>query len=314
MAVVYDKTTFKLKSTTTPNYSLLKNDCIGCHFGTNDGTNKTPYVLSSAEPNYGTTGTGGTTTTLAGGNFYWVGNGNDSMGHNVVNITTQVSRIPPGGSVAISQLGCAGLSGCHGDRTQSDQVRAMRQTHHPLITNADINGSSPDRSYRFLNGIVGYEDSDWEFRPTTSAHNQYKGEDRASEVTNPTDTISHFCAICHGNFHNGSGKISSTMRSPWLRHPTDFDFSNLSAGAEALSYDGDSGTGGNQYDVVVPLASSSVASVKTNVFFSDDTIITCITCHRAHGTPFYKMLRWNYASATLSTALDGCVRCHTSKN
>ncbi|NOZ26181.1 MAG: cytochrome c3 family protein, partial [Nitrospirae bacterium] len=42
--------------------------------------------------------------------------------------------------------------------------------------------------------------------------------------------------------------------------------------------------------------------------------VICLSCHRAHGSPYFKMLRWDYRSTTLATALSGCNACHTSKN
>ncbi|MCK4838726.1 MAG: hypothetical protein KAS94_07960, partial [Desulfobulbaceae bacterium] len=42
-------------------------------------------------------------------------------------------------------------------------------------------------------------------------------------------------------------------------------------------------------------------------------IITCITCHRAHGSPYDYSLRWNYKAWPGATA-GGCYDCHTVKN
>jgi predicted CXXCH cytochrome family protein len=75
-----------------------------------------------------------------------------------------------------------------------------------------------------------------------------------------------------------------------------------------------SGTGtNNAYSVITPVASSSVGSVLsvvTPATTNDDTIITCVSCHRAHGTPYYKLMRWDYANG-----IGGyCTNCHTSKS
>jgi predicted CXXCH cytochrome family protein len=63
--------------------------------------------------------------------------------------------------------------------------------------------------------------------------------------------------------------------------------------------------------VVTPVGSSDVSSVKSTVAFNDDSIVTCISCHRAHGTPYYKMVRWDYAG---SAGGGFCANCHTSKD
>jgi predicted CXXCH cytochrome family protein len=47
-----------------------------------------------------------------------------------------------------------------------------------------------------------------------------------------------------------------------------------------------------------------------NISTAGDAIVTCISCHRAHGSPYYKLLRWDYAGS-IST---GCAYCHTSKD
>ena len=220
----------------TPNAALLRGNCLACHTGTNAGaTDKPPYVYSLSDP---------TGYTLAGGNFWWCVNGGgggvgDTVaggGHNVDLLGAPpspftVAPLPPGFQVSVTlpnggigpdswpsgqPLTCAGVYGCHGDRTVSGNLAAISGAHHNDAT-GEIDGSTTGAttvggSYRFLLGIYGYEDSNWELSPTYSAHNEYYGYDRNSETTNVTDkhTISYFCAECHGNFHNGSGNISSS--------------------------------------------------------------------------------------------------------
>lgn len=306
---------------TDPRGGLLKKNCTACHMGLNTGANTTPYVFSIAPdiPTYGVTGTENTTNTSAGGSFYWVAT-DPATGHNVQDVAAQdptLGIMAPGAPAGynLTQLRCAGPNGCHGDRSTGGEIPAMYKTHHPIVTNANIDGTTPAKSFRFLNGVVGIEDSDWEYRPTADAHNQYKGEDRynGTETTDSAGTISHFCAICHPKFHSGSGNISSTMKSPWLRHPTDIDIFSRLGGTEYVNYDGDAGVAGNQYDPAVPLASSTLTTVQSTVS-ANNSIITCVTCHRAHGSPYYKAMRWNYRDANLTVALKGCVRCHTTKN
>jgi predicted CXXCH cytochrome family protein len=43
-------------------------------------------------------------------------------------------------------------------------------------------------------------------------------------------------------------------------------------------------------------------------------VIMCLSCHRAHGSPYYKMMRWDYTSTNLLDVLSGCIVCHTSKS
>lgn len=306
---------------TGPNAALLVNDCVGCHSGSNDGINKTPYVFSNTAPIYENAGTEG--DCLAGGNFYWVTQANgDTAAHNVAGIAivdNNPNMYPPpgfdvsytdyegnavGGGIwaAGQQVTCAGTYGCHGHHNIDNSLKAISGGHHD--DNSTIDGSSVGKSYRFLIGIKGLEDPDWEYRPNSSEHNQYYGVDRSAVPDK--QTISYLCGECHGDFHTISGAGGS---SPWLRHPTDFDMGNTGTSSEYRDYPGDSS---HTYSVVAPVATTDVSSVVSSVTFADDTIVTCISCHRAHGTPYFKLMRWDYKNWPGET--NGCNVCHTEKD
>ncbi len=306
-----------------PYRALLVNDCIGCHTGKNTATTRTPYILTTgSEIKYGTTGTESETNTLAAGNFWWVydgnttGNRSDAKGHNVVGIALEdqtLHNTPPGGSNLNHRLTCAGTYGCHGDRTIVDTLGAMMGAHH--ADDSTLDGTTVGKSYRFLKGVVGLEDPDWEYRPKNNEHNQYKGVDRTDEGNLDPTTISYLCAECHGDFHTGNDISSGSWGSPWLRHPTDYDMGNTPSGSEYRNYPGPYDQQGT-YSVVAPVASEDVTQVISTVTFSKDTIITCVTCHRAHGSPYWKLLRWNYFGWPTNNEDDvnGCMACHSAKN
>ncbi len=296
--------------------ALLNNSCYGCHTG-NNSTGSMPYVLSlSAAPNYdGVAGVGlGTGTesghdTLAGGNFYWVSQGQDYHGHNVAGFSAQTTRTPPGGTTSFTTLTCAGTTGCHGDSVIASEAMAIEGGHHNNNTTS-LDGLTPASSYRFLLGIVGIEDPDWELTVSSTDHNQYKGTVRTSD-TDTTDSISHLCARCHGTFHNGTGTAGVadvTFASPWIRHPVDIDMNGLS---EVAGYGGTL----HDYDVKAPVGSDNMAlGVQATVYDNtNDAIITCLSCHRAHGSPYDADLRWDYA-AWPGGGYYGCGECHTLKN
>jgi len=307
---------------TAPNETLLRYGCVACHTGTNDGNNNIPYVNKTTPPTYGTDGTSG--ETLAGGNFYWVaaaGGASDPKGHNVAsdglaNQDVILGNTPPGGTGALAgQLTCAGTTGCHGDRTQGSDFGAMSGTHH--ADDSVIDGSTVVRSYRFLNGVLGLEDPKWEYQPTTALHNQYKGVDRAADTDMAVGSISNLCGQCHNDFHNGNGNVGGTapttgpFASPWVRHPTDFDMGHTDPTSEYRGYGG----GTNAYVLAAPVASVDVSAVLATVTFNNDTIVTCISCHRAHGTPYDDLLRWDYSSISAGGGgSGGCFECHTTKN
>ena len=300
---------------------LLRGDCISCHTGTNDGSNVVPYVYSTTAPTYGADGTTG--NTLAGGNFYWVANGDDTAGHNVgtdgfISQDATLGTVPPGGTDMGTPVGCAGTTGCHGDPTINGTYPSIKGAHHG--DDSVIDGSTVAKSYRFLKGVLGNEDSDWEYQPTATAHNQYYGIDRADDTTNDGSTISGLCARCHPDFHHRGGTnqdpnagvsyYTGQFSSPWMRHPTDFDMGNTAAGSEYRGYGGT----GNAYVVAAPVASSDVSTVLSSVTFNDDTIVTCVSCHRAHGTKYPDLLRWDYSQITAGGGgSGGCFECHTTK-
>lgn len=287
--------------------------CSVCHTGSNDATDgikDMPFVTDLALPTYGP-GAGGT---LAGGSFYWVAGGFDLKGHNVAGVgATQVlGRLPPGGSTTFDSLTCSGTNGCHGNRSEPSQVKAILGSHHaPEVA---VDGLSVATSYRLLDEATGVEDNDWEYSLAASDHNQYKGNARGADTDLDNSTISHLCATCHGKFHSGSDPdgISNEVpiASPWIRHPVDFDMGGI--GGEYLAY----GPGG-AYNVLTPLADNIATSVLSNVNLvaaNNDAIITCITCHRAHGSPYDYSLRWDYKSWPGGDNNGGCYHCHTVKN
>ena len=317
VARVLNKDGWSMEVTSTPNEALLNTNCIGCHQGNNDG-GITPYVLYPSGPIYGNTGTESETTTLAGGNFYWVCNGQEATGHNVSGITISDIRFgntPPGGEALSGQLTCAGTNGCHGDRAISNETEAMLKSHHANDMTKWKDGSTLANSFRFLYSVQGFEDQQYEYRPTYNRHNKYYGIDRTLETQNDDSTISSLCAKCHGDFHQGSGKIASgTFGSGvWLRHPTDFDMGSATTSDEYANYNGG---GADNYSVISPVGTTSKTEEvnRTVLATNGDAIVMCLSCHRAHGTPYQAILRWDYKAWPGPGGYNGCAVCHTTKD
>jgi len=330
----------QLTTDSNPQDQLLKASCIACHTGSSGATNThdAPIVLHTSNP----TGQGAGKT-LAGGDFYWVADGlgdADSKGHNVAGISGEdaaISYTPPGldlnatpgalsdgtiGSTwdSTNQLTCAGTNGCHGKHSVADPDSAISGAHHSntdgtstVATVADTVGNS----YRFLGGIKGLEDSEWNWNETNAKHNEYYGVD-GSIITDygNKDTISYSCAQCHGNFHNDAGTGTS---SPWIRHPTDIVLPDATTNKEYQYYNPDDS---NLYSVEAPVArgivpaTGSSSTVTTGGKGADGAIVMCLSCHRAHGSPEPDILRWTYNGMTagIGTSDTGCFTCHTTKN
>jgi hypothetical protein len=317
----------------TPQQYLLKGDCIACHAGSIGMTNSfgAPIVIHTTAP----TGQGAGKT-LAGGDFYWVATGlgaTNSKGHNVSGLAAQEAspmNAPPGfdsgattgfafgtvGSTWTNQLTCAGTYGCHG---QHDST-GIKGAHHGNIGGTATQAgpsSAPTTvgsSYRFLGGIRGLEQSQWNWNETASSHNEYFGvdspnnRDQASTTYANKDTISFSCAECHGFFHSRIDD-NATGASPWFRHPTDIV---LKGSGEYLNY--------TAYSTEAPVARGSVktssgSTVTPGLATGDNSaIVMCLSCHRAHGSPYFKMIRWDYKGWPASGGTNGCNVCHTSKN
>jgi hypothetical protein len=306
-----------------PFANLLKTDCLGCHSSAGAetivdmGGVRTPIVFNLTEPTYPPDGSA--SSTLAGGNFHWLLTSGDAYGHNVYGITGVDSRFPmtqaPGGEPVTGD--CVD---CHGTlaSTKSGCEGCHVPFHHDHGTSA-VTGQEMGW-YRFLGsvmqrdgqvgpppeGVVGIEDPDWEQSPLANQHNTYQGKPGPFTSYLESGAIDQKCAGCHKLFHS-----QTVANSTWIRHPIDV----------AIPDSGEF-TGLTTYDPLVPVARQNVSAQDANfsvVNRGSDTV-SCISCHRAHGSPYPAMLRWAYRdwpgtdSHTQQPAVNGCAVCHTSKS
>ncbi len=314
---------------TNPFPALTKGDCIFCH-SDKSGISNVPIVVSSSEPTYifGTTD-----NVTAGGDFWWVatwGNNSDSKGHDVKGIALESYKEPPGWDSSYdsrrsdadwgsNQLTCSGKYGCHGNPSEVNPVKAILGAHHGH-NSTSCDGSTLAKSYRFLLGIKGTEDPDWEKDWSASDHNGYYAVDLYNQSVNRpgsnSGSINYLCGECHGKFHWETA--NNTYASPWLRHPTDIDMNNVS-NKEYGNYPGlFNGTVGGvkNYFPEVPVGNKDGAVLSQVLTGSgaDDAIVLCVSCHRAHATPYDSILRWDYKRwPGISDNQNGCLACHTTK-
>ena len=153
----------------------------------------------------------------------------------------------------------------------------------------------------FDNYVDGIESPDWEQNPSLTNHNVYKG------TANPDDydwggalpglsevhTISAFCSGCHENFHGDMGSSS-----PWIRHPNDI---LLPTTGDYAAYDPTV-----NYSNEVPVAYTDPTTPTRAT-----AVVMCLSCHRAHGSPYPDMLRFDYDGMLTG---EGCFVCHTTKD
>lgn len=307
-----------------PSANLLSDDCVGCHSRTDGvtietvGSTRIPIVYNQSLP----------TNPLAGGNFYWIAHdGGDAYGHNVYGISGVDGDLStaPG-----SQVTGAGCTNCHSTLSSSDPANGCKGCHVPRhhADDSDVVVSSSGGWYRFLgdnpgmipltpNGVIGIEEEDWEQSPTNNNHNVYQGTTTLygkSKATS-TNSIGEFCAGCHGDFHHDMNESQpASTAGAWIRHPSDVVIPNSGEYADAF------GLPDRDYNPLVPVAKST-ALVSGDENFASVTIasdvVTCISCHRPHGSPYPDMLRWDYSNdcdAGTANAACGCFSCHTAKD
>ena len=323
---------------TGPYPALVRGDCLGCH-GLGTSSNIDP--VTGAPQVFHTNA-----TDLAGGNFAYItgakGSGaSDAKGHNVVDLgnTDDVLNGPPGPfngfghdqAVTNMNLTCAGENGCHGKRAPfsgNSNLLGLRGAHHNDVEGKCDVADKDYNSYRFLWGVKGFENNGtykWQNHDADN-HNEYFGATSPPVYTSsncatvchgtesvqaPQNTMSGFCATCHGNFHTLSGGgygseagIGDDNVSPFQRHPTDVV---LPGSGEYAAY--------TSYSVEAPVARQSVASSISNTVNPGSDIVMCISCHKAHASDYPDMLRWDYNTIVVGGGgSGGCFTCHTTKN
>lgn len=289
-----------------PNDNLTKFACLGCHSGSIGAAPNIFGELAAAR--------------TAGGTF----NDNiidaDSKAHNVVDLNDagmltvgleSTITATPGNSVNSlitldpDELNCAGATGCHGDHDVGNTTsgEGIKGYHH----------NAPTKGYRFLETnegtptiINGKGSSTWELGGATTAnHNVYDGD--------TDDSISVLCQQCHGGFH-GSAQTGSS--SPFQRHPTDEE-------AVIANIDGTGFTVDNTIINETPFGFTNAqvtGMVTTDIttgtaYESANGKAICVSCHRAHGSDYSDLLRFDYSSMSAgdSTNDGGCETCHTAQ-
>jgi predicted CXXCH cytochrome family protein len=302
--------------------------CITCH---SSDTSSTTYALdlggmgqTVTVPVVVYTGAQEPTSYLAGGNFWWVkegSGGDDTKGHNVFpgEPDDNLSFAPFKATVGCGDNSChmnlhgevSGTAPCFNGRQgctkchmmPTDIMEGVQGFHHAddsnLVVGSDSNDS--DKFFRFLKGhfstsavafgVCGIEDEDWEGTSDSTDHNEYLGysgsKNAAGGLTSLGHTMTGFCCGCHGHKHISSPYAEG---GDWIRHPsgalpvdasyTVYNPQNPVSRPDLSGYDGPSDT----------------------VEVTD--MVMCLSCHRAHGSPYPKMLRWE--------TVGGCDDCHIS--
>lgn len=315
-----------------PNNNLMtalngaSDPCVGCHSSSSastwkDSVTNAPIVWNQSEPTFNSQ------KGLAGGNFYWVGAGDSTKGHNVYGIAASDGNLSqaPGMNTGACAGSChttlavapssdnsnrGGCRGCHVftyHHVDNDVYRFLKG--HGTSVSLPISAARKVIA-SYADYVQGVEDDDWE-QETAIDHNWYKGtassySSGGSGLTN-RKTMTSFCSGCHSVFHgpedSGDGMGSA---SPWIRHPTDIA---LPTTGEYNSYNPET-----SYNAEAP-----VAWTNPSVPARAGAVVMCLSCHRPHGSEQPDMLRWAYSNMDVGTsdpakAGHGCFVCHTQKD
>ncbi len=317
-----------------PGYHLVNIKCIACHSSTDGSPTKVlgdsivPIVYNTVEPG----------TMTAGGNFYYVQYKGDEYGHNVITVDKQLNHAPGASETGVT----CGFAGCHASLASIRLGPGPYWVFNPITGNGCIGCHVPrhhapdpepggivkeeNGCYRFLGRpawvfdipphssrpcVQGIEDSDWEITVSPNDHNEYRDTDKpfapyAPGHTNPQG-ISDFCAGCHRDYHSWDSLNPDRNRDSngnWLRHPAgDTEIPNR---GEYSSY--------TVYNPQAPVSRPNLSTVSSTVTPGTDRVM-CLSCHRAHGSPYPDMLRWDYNEmiAGDNSKTGGCFTCHTQK-
>lgn len=171
--------------------------------------------------------------------------------------------VAPGGTYPSSALGCTSCHNPHGNA----HFRLLYGAGHVEAGNYNFANPAPNALGVSLNGSTG---------ESATNHTAYRGG------------MSLWCANCHGNFHDGNGAL--------LKHP-----SGVAMGASiAQTYGLYNGTanqsGGIPTASYIPAvafedAAMTIASTAGPTATSQ---VSCVTCHRAHGTSGPSIGRWDF--------------------
>lgn len=240
--------------------------------------------------------------------------------------------VPPGGNggsteAAVTIAGyftCANCHDAHGTLSTQSGINEYRNLLGNIISQGDGKSWSSDIATTYVGSLAGSASGGSD---PGAVRNVWAMANGALNNTYLSDgsgegQMSRFCAQCHGKWHEDltSDNISG---NDWRRHPVDHamvDTSPTSGSgitivdwAHYLAVDS---YPGNSDAMKVPAVNGGVSAEA----FADEPAdkVFCLSCHFAHGGPYYDALRWDYlASAGVGSQVglgldssSGCQQCH----
>ncbi len=317
-------------SRATPYGQLLKSNCIGCHTATDNSTWKSsigaPIVYNTGVPGYGDSQPDDKHIGLAAGNFYWTTEASasgQSRGHSLAGIPYVDDTSTP------SNQRSSCTANCHGQLSNKGCDSCHLPAHHKGGASTTPIVDSEDGYYRFLGpltsasaqhqwGVRGYEDPDWQ--EDSSGHNEYSGE----EKTGGYFSINRFCGGCHlvmedldeyGGYNYKWSTACLILTTGWPHSLDSLPFPTPSGTDD--KWDGYGSTPGPDfYNLFFPIARKDISAgayPSGTIVYNTNNVLSCLTCHRAHASPYDSMLRWDNTKAWADMAHEeGCKFCHNA--
>ncbi len=284
--------------------------CSGCHTMHNsqdgapvdaDSPTGNAYLLVDATPSdtclschadYGQLATG--LGRGPGGDFYWLtqditwaghhgdvtvqgrehGHNLDAPGHGLVE--DDVLTEAPGGTYDSTYLGCNSCHDPHGN------------TNFRMLYGAGETAANyPAAGYSFTEAAPIAIGNSRKTNPGDS------GEEYIGNHTAYISGMSDWCANCHTDMHSGM--------SANLVHPTDESLGSTLAGnynAYVTTSDMTGGSQGTAYLPLVPFEDAANTTTSTTGPTAASKVM-CLTCHRAHASPYPDAGRWDFAATLL---------------
>lgn len=280
---------------------------------------------------------GGVFTNDAGDNVIGASLG---KGHSI-NLTT-LDQVPPGsntGAGGIENFTCTTCHDPHGVSTTTAAINKYRNLRGNIADGG--NGIPWDTSGNIATSYVGavagsatggtnttLANNVWPVYRNAGSQNSYGGSATAGLQ------FSRFCAQCHGDWHeetetgNGiknwalAGNDPTSGNYDWQRHPVD---AALVQAPSLLSTSGVTIVDKGHYDATygnlalgrkLPAANNGGSAVYYGD--NDGDKVFCLSCHFAHGSPNFDILRWSHTSAVEAGSQagnaipsdTGCQQCH----
>jgi hypothetical protein len=286
-------------------------ECAGCHtmHNSQDGALVDPdsptgnaYLLKDATPSdtclschagYGQLGDG--TGRGPGGDFYWTtvdvswvahgstntvegrehGHNMDAPGHGLVEDDVLTSA--PGGTFDATYLGCNSCHDPHGN------------TNFRLLYGVgDTEANYPGAGYTFSEPAPIAEGNS---RKTNTGDS---GEELIGQHTAYISGMSDWCANCHSGMH-------SDMTSSYV-HPAGEDLGSDISGNYNAYVTSNNTTGGAYATAYLPLVpfEDSANTTSSTTGTTGTSQVMCLTCHRAHASPFPDAGRWDFGETFLA--------------